>query len=68
MSYIYDRPLNADISQIISSITTITEIIPTAAPALKISPITEHPLKATIAIAINNKLIFFIVDHCKICI
>jgi hypothetical protein len=52
--------------QMMISITTITEMMPTAAPALKIPPITEHPLRATIAKANNNKLIFFMVDHCKI--
>jgi hypothetical protein len=49
-----------DMIHIIMAITTITEIIPTTAPALKIPLITEHPLKATIAKANNNKLIFFI--------
>lgn len=38
----------------------ITAITPTAAPALNIPPITEHPLKATIAKANNNKFSFFI--------
>jgi hypothetical protein len=52
--------------QMMISITTITEMMPTAAPALKIPPITEQPLRATIAKANNNKLIFFMVDHCKI--
>ena len=52
--------------QTMISITTITEIIPANAPALKIPVITEQPLRATIAKANNNKLIFFMVDHCKI--
>jgi hypothetical protein len=42
------------------AITTIIEMIPTATPALKIPVITEHPLKATIIKANNNKFIFFI--------
>jgi hypothetical protein len=42
------------------TITTITEIIPTTAPALKMPVITEHPLKASMAKANNNKLVFFI--------
>ena len=45
---------------IIIAITTITAITPTAAPALKIPPITEQLLKASIANTNNNKLIFFI--------
>jgi hypothetical protein len=52
--------LNMDIIHIIIAITIITAITPTAAPALKIPLITEHPLKATIAKAKNNKLSFFI--------
>jgi hypothetical protein len=58
---IYDLPLKADIIQIIIMITTITEIIPTAAPALKIPPITSHPLKVATANASNNKFNFFMV-------
>jgi hypothetical protein len=38
----------------------MTEIIPTTAPALKMPVITEHPLKATIAKANNNKFNFLI--------
>ena len=60
MNY-YDLPLNADISQIMIMITTITEITPTAAPALKIPPITSHPLKAKTTNASNNKFSFFMV-------
>ncbi len=52
--------LNIDMIQIIIAITIITAMTPTAAPALNIPPITEHPLKATIAKANNNKFSFFI--------
>ena len=42
------------------AITTITEMIPTTAPALKMPAITEHPLKKIMAKANNNKLTFLI--------
>jgi hypothetical protein len=62
----YDRPLKAEMIQMMISINTITEMMPTAAPALKIPVITEQPLRAIIAKANNNKLTFLMVDHCKI--
>jgi hypothetical protein len=58
----YDRPLNSDIIQIIIAITTTTAIIPTTAPALKISPIRVQLLMVIIAIAINNKFNFFMIN------
>lgn len=47
--------------QIMIPIIIITAITPTAAPALKIPPITEHPLKATIAKTNNSAFNFFMV-------
>lgn len=45
-------------------ITTITAIIPTAAPALKIPVITEQLLRAQMATKINDKKdIFFMVGY-----
>jgi hypothetical protein len=52
--------VNSDISHIIIAITAITEMTPTAAPALNMPPITEHPLMTTIANTNNNKFNFFI--------
>jgi hypothetical protein len=46
----------------IMAITTMTEMIPTAAPALKIPAIAEQLLKANMSSINNNKFIFFIAD------
>ncbi len=54
-------PLNKDTIHTRIPITTITAIIPTAAPALNMPPITEHPLSANSTIAKNNKFNFFMV-------
>ena len=53
-------PLNAEISQIISSKTTITAMMPTAAPALNIPPTTEHPFKRATNKPPANMLSFLI--------
>jgi hypothetical protein len=52
--------LKSDAIHIITSITTITAIIPTAAPALKIPAIAEQLLKHTINNRIDGKYTFFI--------
>ena len=56
----YDLPLNAEMIQITTSKTTITAIMPTAAPALKIPPITEQLLSIVNNNAPANKISFFI--------
>jgi hypothetical protein len=53
-------PLNIDAIQMISAITTITDIIPTTAPALKIPVITEQLLKHSSNKMIEGKYNFFI--------
>lgn len=58
-SFFYLR-VNMEISHIIKAITMITARIPTTNPALKIPPITEHPLRAVMASTNNIKLMFFI--------
>jgi len=58
--------LNREMIHIIIAITTIIEMIPTTTPALKMPVITEHPHKATVIKANNNKFIFFIRRGCFI--
>jgi hypothetical protein len=53
-------PLNMDMIQIMIAITTITEIMPTAAPALKIPLITEQLLKHNSNKMMDGKYNFFI--------
>jgi len=53
-------PLNLEIIQNTIATSIIIPIIAVYAPALKMSPITEHPLRATIAITNTNKFNFFI--------
>jgi hypothetical protein len=57
----YYLPLNRDTIQIIIAITTITEIIPTTAPALKIPSITEQLLKQNSNNMSDGKYNFFMV-------
>lgn len=52
--------------QIKIPITTNTAMIPTAAPALNIPPITEHPLKAITAKTKSNTFNFFMVFNCRV--
>jgi hypothetical protein len=54
--------LNIEAIQIIISITTITEIMPTAAPALKIPPITEQLLKHNNSKMADGVYNFFMLD------
>ena len=56
----YERPLNAEMIQITTSNTTITAIMPTAAPALNIPPITEQLFSKVSNNAPANKLSFLI--------
>ena len=58
-SFFYLR-VNMDMSHMIRTITMITARIPKTNPALKIPPITEHPLRAVMASTSNIKLMFFI--------
>jgi len=53
-------PLNIDAIQIISAITTITDIIPTTAPALNMPSITEQLLKQSSIKISDGKYSFFI--------
>jgi hypothetical protein len=57
--------LNSEMIHIMMATTTSIEIIPTATPALKIPVITEHPLKAAIPSANNNKVNLFILKYFK---
>jgi hypothetical protein len=52
-------PLNIEAIQIISAITTITAIMPTMAPALKMPEITEQLLKQSTSKISDGKYNFF---------
>jgi len=54
-------PLNIDAIQIIKAITTITDMMPTAAPALNMPVITEQLLKHISSIMRGGKYNLFIV-------
>ena len=54
-------PLNMDAIQMINAITTITDIMPTAAPALNMPDITEQLLKQNSNKMMDGKYNLFIV-------
>jgi hypothetical protein len=56
---LYYLPLNMDTIQIIIAITTITEIMPTTAPALKMPAIAEQLLKHNTSKMSDGKYSFF---------
>ncbi len=63
---LFPPPLNIEITQIITAITTTTAIIPTAAPALKIPPTTEqllNTISVTTSIERFNFFIYFYFNY-----